>query len=162
MGIFVVGNDDPQSGTGETASQTLDFILNIGADSDLYGKIDKNNIGIMGYSQGGAGALCAVTNFDNGKLYKTIFTGSAAYPFLAHNMGWDYDVSKVTIPYFMTSGTGKTDDADVLILRRILRVYALSKQLSRIITVFLMMWRRFGQGPQVQSMRLCLFVPTVI
>lgn len=48
----------------------------------------------MGYSQGGAGALCAVTNFDNGKLYKTIFTGSAAYPFLAHNMGWDYDVSK--------------------------------------------------------------------
>ena len=28
-------------------------------------------------------------------------------------MGWDYDVSKVTIPYFMTSGTGKTDDAGV-------------------------------------------------
>ena len=112
-GFIVVGNDDPQSGTGETASQTLEFILNIGADSELYGKIDKNNIGIMGYSQGGAGALCAVTNFDNGKMYKTIFTGSAAYPFLAHNMGWDYDVSKVTIPYFMTSGTGKTDDADV-------------------------------------------------
>lgn len=112
-GFIVVGNDDPQSGTGETASQTLDFILHIGTDSELYGKIDKNNIGIMGYSQGGAGALCAVTNFDNGKLYKTIFTGSAAYPFLAHNMGWDYDVSKVTIPYFMTSGTGKTDDAGV-------------------------------------------------
>ena len=55
----------------------------------------------------------AVYYIDNGKLYKTIFTGSAAYPFLAHNMGWDYDVSKVTIPYFMTSGTGKTDDADV-------------------------------------------------
>ena len=112
-GFIVVGNDDPQSGTGETASETLEFILNIGADSELYGKIDKNNIGIMGYSQGGAGALCAVTNFDNGKLYKTIFTGSAAYPFLAHNMGWDYDVSKVVIPYFMTSGTGKTDDAGV-------------------------------------------------
>ena len=93
-GFIVVGNDDPQSGTGETASQTLDYILNIGADSELYGKIDKNNIGIMGYSQGGV-------------------TGSAAYPFLAHNMGWDYDVSKVTIPYFMTSGTGKTDDAGV-------------------------------------------------
>ena len=112
-GFIVVGNDDPQCGTGETASQTLEYILNIGADSELYDKIDKNNIGIMGYSQGGAGALCAVTNFDNGKLYKTIFTGSAAYPFLAHNMGWDYEVSKVTIPYFMTSGTGETDDAGV-------------------------------------------------
>ncbi|WP_295072467.1 hypothetical protein [Ruminococcus sp.] len=76
--FIVVGNDDPQSGTGETVSQTLDLILNIGADSELYGKIDKNNIGIIGYSQGGAGAMCAVTNFDNGKLYKTIFTGSAA------------------------------------------------------------------------------------
>lgn len=31
-GFIVVGNDDPQSGTGETASQTLEFILNIGAD----------------------------------------------------------------------------------------------------------------------------------
>ena len=112
-GFIVVGNDDPQSGTGETASETLEYILNIGADSELHGKIDKNNIGIMGYSQGGAGALCAVTNFDNGKLYKTIFTGSAAYPFLAHNMGWDYDVSKVAIPYFMTSGTGESDDAGV-------------------------------------------------
>lgn len=112
-GFIVVGNDDPQSGTGETASETLEYILNIGADSELHGKIDKYNIGIMGYSQGGAGALCAVTNFDNGKLYKTIFTGSAAYPFLAHNMGWDYDVSKVAIPYFMTSGTGESDDAGV-------------------------------------------------
>jgi hypothetical protein len=41
-----------------------------------------------------------------------IFTGSAAYPFLAHNMGWDYDVGKVTIPYFVTSGTGETDDVE--------------------------------------------------
>ncbi len=50
-GFILVGNDDPQSGTGGTASQTLDLILNIGAVSELYGKIDKNNIGIMGSSQ---------------------------------------------------------------------------------------------------------------
>lgn len=112
-GFIVVGNDDPQAGTGETASITLDYMLNIGSGNVLSGKIDKENIGIMGYSQGGAGTICAVTNFDNGKLYKTMFTGSAAYPFLAHNMGWDYDVSQVTIPYFMTSGTGETDDAGV-------------------------------------------------
>ena len=26
-------------------------------------------------------------------------------------MGWGYDVSKISIPYFMTAGTGSSDDA---------------------------------------------------
>ena len=110
-GFIVVGNEDRQTGTGETTSITLDYMLNISNDSKLYNKIDKNNIGIIGYSQGGAGAIRAVTEFENGKNYKTIFTGSAAYPFLANNMGWNYDTSKIKIPYFMTAGTGKSDDS---------------------------------------------------
>lgn len=110
-GFIVVGNEDGQTGTGETTSITLDYMLNISNDSKLYNKIDKNNIGIIGYSQGGAGAIRAVTEFENGKNYKTIFTGSAAYPFLANNMGWNYDTSKIKIPYFMTAGTGKSDDS---------------------------------------------------
>ena len=109
--FIVVGNEDGQTGTGETTSITLDYMLNISNDSKLYNKIDKNNIGIIGYSQGGAGAIRAVTEFENGKNYKTIFTGSAAYPFLANNMGWSYDTSKIKIPYFMTAGTGKSDDS---------------------------------------------------
>lgn len=110
-GFIVVGNEDGQTGTGETTSITLDYMLNISNDSKLYNKIDKNNIGIIGYSQGGAGAIRAVTEFENGKNYKTIFTGSAAYPFLANNIGWNYDTSKIKIPYFMTAGTGKSDDS---------------------------------------------------
>ena len=82
----------------------MDYILDIKNDSILYNKIDITNIGIIGYSQGGAGAIRAVTEFENGKYYKTMFTGSAAYPFLANNMGWSYDISKVNIPYFMTAG----------------------------------------------------------
>ena len=110
-GFIVVGNEDGQTGTGETTSITLDYMLNIPRDSKLYNKIDLENIGIIGYSQGGAGALRAATEFENSKNYKAIFTGSAAYPFLAKNMGWSYDTSKITIPYFMTAGTGKSDDA---------------------------------------------------
>ncbi len=53
-------------------------MLNIPADSILSGKIDFDSKGISGYSKGGAGAICAVTNYENGALYKTIFTGSAA------------------------------------------------------------------------------------
>ena len=110
-GFIVVGNEDGQTGNGETASLTLDFMLNMPAGSVLSGKIDYDSMGIIGYSQGGAGAICAVTNYENGARYKAMFTGSAAYPTLAKNMGWEYDVSKVTIPYFMAAGTGKSDDS---------------------------------------------------
>lgn len=110
-GFIVVGNEDSQTGTGETTSETLDFMLNLPADSVIFGRIDYANIGLVGYSQGGAGAICALTNYDNGKYYKTIFTGSAAYPLLAKNMGWEYDVSKIQVSYFMTAGTGKSDDS---------------------------------------------------
>lgn len=110
-GFVVVGNEDGQTGNGKTASITLDFMLNVSTDSILAGKIDYDNMGIIGYSQGGAGAICAVTNYENGTRYKAMFTGSAAYPTLARNMGWEYDVSKVTIPYFMVAGTGKSDDS---------------------------------------------------
>ena len=109
-GFIVVGNDDRQSGTGESASETLNFILNADKDNVLYNKVDKDNIGIIGYSQGGAGALRAITEFENSKYYKTIFTGSASYSTLSKNMGWGYDMTKVNIPYFMTAGTGESDD----------------------------------------------------
>lgn len=110
-GFIVVGNEDGQTGNGETASLTLDFMLNMPAGSVLSGKINYDSMGIIGYSQGGAGAICAVMNYENGARYRAMFTGSAAYPTLAKNMGWEYDVSKVTIPYFMAAGTGKSDDS---------------------------------------------------
>ncbi len=110
-GFIVVGNEDGQTGNGKTASLTLDFMLNLPSNSALSDKIDYDNMGIIGYSQGGAGAICAVTNYENGACYKTMFTGSAAYQTLAKNMGWEYDPTKIKIPYFMAAGTGKSDDS---------------------------------------------------
>lgn len=114
-GFIVAGNEDRQAGSGESTSLTLDYVLQLNEKSDsvFYKKISQTNIGIMGFSQGGAGAIRAATEFENSNKYKTIFTGSAAYPFLAKNMGWEYDASKITIPYFMAAGTGKTDDSGV-------------------------------------------------
>lgn len=109
-GFVVVGTDDPQAGTGETASIALDFML---TESEIASQIDRENIGITGYSQGGAGALGAATKYGNSHLYKAIFTGSAAYPLLATSMGWEYDSSQITIPYFMTAATGTSDDLGV-------------------------------------------------
>lgn len=110
-GFVVVGNDDRQSGIGISTSQTLDYMLdqNQNSNSEFYEKIDSTNIGIAGYSQGGAGAIRAVTEFENSSLYKTIFTGSAAHSYLAQMWG-GYDASKVSIPWFMTAATGNSDD----------------------------------------------------
>lgn len=112
-GFIVVGNDDRQAGTGESTSKTLDFVLNLNGDSTsvLHGKVNTESIGCIGYSQGGAGAINAVTAFDNSDKFTALFTGSAAYQLLANNMGWGYDISKVRTPYFMTAGTGTSDDA---------------------------------------------------
>ena len=96
-GFIVAGNDNPQTGTGETVSQTLGFILSLASESVLSERIDKENICIIGCSQDGAGAFSAAAKYKNGGMYKAIFTGSAAYPFLANNMDWTCDVSKITI-----------------------------------------------------------------
>lgn len=109
-GFVVVGNDDPQSGTGETTSITLDYVLN---QSDIKDMIDVYNIGIAGYSQGGAGAINAVTKFNNSNMYKTMFTGSAAYPLLAASQGWAYDPKDINVNYFMSAATGTSDDTGV-------------------------------------------------
>ncbi len=110
-GFVVVGNDDRQAGTGISTSLTLDYMLeqNQNSDSLFYEKIDVQNIGIAGYSQGGVGAVRAVTECENSGLYKTIFTGSAAHSYLAKMWG-GYDASKVSIPWFMTAAAGTSDD----------------------------------------------------
>ncbi len=112
-GFVVIGNDDKQNGTGDTTSETFDYMISLNKDmnSIFCGRIDEDKIGIAGYSQGGAAAIRAVTEFENSDKYKAIFTGSAAYALLAKNMGWEYDILKVTISYFMTGGTGASDDS---------------------------------------------------
>lgn len=112
-GFAVIGTEDPQAGTGETTSLTLDYLLNLPDNHPLRDRLDLTRIGLAGFSQGGAGALAAVSEFENGKYINTLFTGSAAYPQLAENMGWKYDFSKINIPVFMTAGTGKSDDRNV-------------------------------------------------
>lgn len=112
-GFVVAGNDHRQAGTGQSAADTLDALLAMDEDPEsvLFGRLDREAIGAVGYSQGGAGAINAVTAFPNSGLYRALFTGSAAYPLLARNMGWGYDVTGMTAAWFQTAGTGTSDDS---------------------------------------------------
>ncbi|WNS45165.1 alpha/beta hydrolase [Paenibacillus sp. MMS20-IR301] len=114
-GFVVVGNEDENSRTGASSSASLEFLLKLNEDakSDFYGKIDVDNIGIGGHSQGGVGTINAVTNQKNGNLYKSMFTASATSSYWGQKnvfgTDWSYDITKVNIPYFMVAGTGNFD-----------------------------------------------------
>ncbi len=114
-GFIVVGNEDDHSRTGASSAETLDFMLaqNEDSDSKFYGKIDVENIGIAGHSQGGVGAINAVTNQENGNCYKAIWTASTTSQYWGQDnifgAEWRYDTSKLTIPIFMVAGTGAAD-----------------------------------------------------
>ncbi len=114
-GFVVAGNEDENSRTGASSAATLDYVLKLNEDtgSKFYGKIDTDNIGIAGHSQGGVGAINAVTKQSNGNLYKTVFTASMPSSFWGQEnqlgLEWSYDMSKVNIPCFMVAGTGTFD-----------------------------------------------------
>ncbi len=114
-GFIVVGNEDENSRTGKSSSECLAFMLEQNKDTSsiFYGKIDEESIGIGGHSQGGVGAINAVTNYENGSYYRTIWTASTTSSFMTQDDGlgkeWQYDVSKITIPYFMVAGASGFD-----------------------------------------------------
>lgn len=110
-GFIVIGNDDKNSWTGESSSLTLEYIvkLNNNENSIFFNKIDVNKIGISGHSQGGVGAINAITNYSNSTYIKSIYTASCACIEISIPLGWNYDVSLINIPYFMVAGTGDID-----------------------------------------------------
>ncbi|MFD1886313.1 poly(ethylene terephthalate) hydrolase family protein [Paenibacillus wenxiniae] len=114
-GFIVVGNADENSRTGASSAASLNFMLRLNQDqqSNFYGKIDTDHIGITGHSQGGVAVINAVTQQQNGHYYKAMFTASATSSFWGqkNQLGedWSYDVTKVNIPYFMVAGTGAFD-----------------------------------------------------
>ena len=87
--------------------------LNLDSNSKFYGKIDIDNIGIGGHSQGGLGTINAVTAQDNGGRYKVMYAASA--PTLQISVDLlkaPFDVSTISIPCFMVAGTKKVDAGD--------------------------------------------------
>ncbi len=114
-GFIVIGNEDKNSGTGESSSASLNYILMLNSDSasKFYGKIDIDNIGVGGHSQGGLGSINAVTAQDNGNLYKVIYTASAPSSGISEGvLKAPYDIRGLSIPYFFTAGTGTLDAGD--------------------------------------------------
>ena len=106
-GFVVVGTDEEWSGKGRGAILSLRFILKENQDpkSIFHGKIDPERIGIAGHSQGGAGAINAITRFKDGRYFKALFTISGAKQEQAAHwvLRCPYDPGKLRIPVMMTA-----------------------------------------------------------
>lgn len=124
-GFVVIGNDDANSANGESSSITLNYILSLNNNKEniFYNKLDIKHIGISGHSQGGVGAINTVTNFNNSDMFTSIYTASTTSLELANALEWDYDVTKINIPYFMVAGTGKADADTIAPLDSLIKNY---------------------------------------
>lgn len=92
--------------------------LNGDKGSIFYGKIDTDNIGIAGHSQGGVAALNAVTGQSNGNYYKAVWAVSATSRYHAVELnksgeGWTCYPDKIKIPIMMVAGTNMFDAGNV-------------------------------------------------
>ena len=107
-GFIVVGNQDKGTGTGETTITELKYMLseNENKGSVFYDKIDLNNIGITGHSQGGAAVMNAITKYEESKYFKTAVPISPVSEKTTREAtNYNYDSSKVNIPIFILAGT---------------------------------------------------------
>lgn len=125
-GFVVIGNDDGSTGFGKSADETIDFIQSENSDSNsiFYRKLDLDNIGITGHSQGGAGVFTASSIMEHKNQYKTVVALSPTYEEIAHQFGWNYDLRKITVPTLMIAGTnGDFETKNVIPIEKMIEMY---------------------------------------
>ena len=107
-GFIVVGNQDKGTGSGQTTITTLNYMLaqNEDPESVFYHKIDVDNIGITGFSQGGAAVFNVLTKFEEAKYFKTAAPLSPVQEAGSHTMtDYGYDITGVKCPVLLLAGT---------------------------------------------------------
>ena len=106
-GFVVIGTDEEWSGKGRGAILALRFLLkqNKTAESRFYRKLDPEKIGIAGHSQGGAGAINAITKYPEGRLFKTLFSISGVQQKQADSwiLRCAYEPGLLRLPVMMTA-----------------------------------------------------------
>lgn len=125
-GFIVIGNDDPSTGFGLSADETIDYLIKINEDQNhiLHHHIDLKHIGLTGHSQGGAGVLTAISHTKHQQIYKTAIALSPTHEKMAHDLGWSYDLTQISIPLFMIAGTkGDFETKAVIPLEAMIEMY---------------------------------------
>lgn len=116
-GFIVIGNEESHSWNAFGAEMAIKHIQSLNDNKILndnenifYQKIDFENVGVIGHSQGGVGVFNAITNTEHKYIYKTAVALSPTNQELAEGLEWHYDVSQINIPIMLVSGEGGGDD----------------------------------------------------
>ena len=130
-GFIAVGTEEEYSWNGFSSEMCLRLIIKLNniknyyaLDSNpFYGKVDLDNIGISGHSQGGVGAINSATNTEYAKMYKAIYSASMTNKDLASVLEWDFNATEINIPTLLVAGTGDVDSTTILPLEGMRSIY---------------------------------------
>ena len=116
-GFIVIGTEESYSWNALGADLSVELLERwndneaIGETvSPFYQKVDFENVGVVGHSQGGVGVINAITDTRHKDVFKAAVSLSPTNKELAHNLLWDYDATKVNIPILLFAGEGGGDD----------------------------------------------------
>ena len=126
-GFIVVGTQDKGTGTGKTTIKTLHHMLDQNDDKNsvFYHKIDTGNIGITGFSQGGAAVFNVLTKYDEAKYFKTAVPLSPVCEKTAEQAtDYPYKSEDVKCPILIFTGTsGDFETETVIPLKELQKQY---------------------------------------
>ena len=117
-GFITVGTQDKGTGSGQTTVATLRYMLeqNENPDSVFYHKIDLDNIGITGFSQGGAAVFNVLTKYGEASFFKAAAPLSPVSEHTAETTtDYPYDSADVKCPIMILAGTSGEFETEIVI-----------------------------------------------
>ncbi len=117
-GFIVVGTQDKGTGTGKTTVKVLNDMLSLNEDENsiFYHRIDLENIGLTGFSQGGAGVFNVLTKYEEAKYIKAAVPLSPVSEYMtALATDYTYDSSLVKCPILIFAGTEDEFETETVI-----------------------------------------------
>lgn len=116
-GFIAIGTEEENDWNGFASEMCVRHLIRLNeteiineTNNVFYGKVDLNNVGITGHSQGGVGVFSAITVQEHRDIFKAAVSLSPANKELAHNIEWEYDVTIIKTPILLVSGAGGGDD----------------------------------------------------
>ena len=110
-GFIVIGTEEEYDWSGFASEMCVRHLIRLNEqaivndqENPFRGKIDLDNIGIAGHSQGGVGVINAMTVQEHKNMYQAAVSLSPTNQELAHNLEWDYDASKIAVPTLILGG----------------------------------------------------------
>lgn len=115
-GFISIATEEQHAWNGFSAEMCVRFLERLNGlemfdnkENVFYGKIDANNVGITGHSQGGYGVVNAITAHDHAINYKAAVSLSSCPSTDDTNLMWTADPSNINAPSLIIGSTGNAD-----------------------------------------------------